>query len=102
MRAFRCAALQASTVVILAVFGRVPQIMMNIKRGNSGELSAATVGLSLAGNLARVFTTLTLVKDPRVLAGAAVQGLLNAIILWQTIDTALKLKARLQAQPELQ
>lgn len=35
---------------------------MNHKRGNSGELSIATCALNLAGNAARVFTTLVLTK----------------------------------------
>lgn len=35
---------------------------MNYQRGNSGELSIATCVLNLAGNLARVFTTLVLTK----------------------------------------
>lgn len=57
-----CAGLQASTVGIISLGGRVPQIWMNYRRGNSGELSSATCALNLAGNAARVFTTFILTK----------------------------------------
>lgn len=49
-------------MAIIALGGRLPQIWMNYQRGNSGELSIATCMLNLAGNLARVFTTLVLTK----------------------------------------
>jgi hypothetical protein len=48
----------------------------------------ATTGLSVAGNAARVFTTLVLVKDPIILAAAGSQLILNGTLLWQTIVTA--------------
>lgn len=82
------AGLQASSVVILGLLGRLPQIILNYRRGNSGELSITSTGLSVAGNLARVFTTLILVKDTKILASAASQLALNGILLWQTLDTA--------------
>lgn len=49
------------------------QILLNLRRGDSGELSLLSCALSLAGNLARVFTTLTLVGDPIILGSAATQ-----------------------------
>ena len=82
------AALQASAVVILCFGGRMPQILLNLRRGNSGELSMASTGLSVAGNLARVFTTATLVKDPVILLAASSQLVLNAILLTQCYLTA--------------
>lgn len=57
-----CAALQASTVAMVSLGGRVPQIWMNYQRGNSGELSVTTCMLNLTGSVARVFTTLVLTK----------------------------------------
>lgn len=51
-----------------------PQILLNMRRGNSGELSLGTCALSFVGNLARVYTTATLVKDPLILGSAAVQA----------------------------
>ena len=89
--------LQASSVAILGFGGRLPQILLNYKRGNSGELSITSTGLSVAGNLSRVFTTVVLVKDPVILAAAGSQLILNSILLWQTIDTARQ--AALVAEP---
>jgi mannose-P-dolichol utilization defect 1 len=81
-------ALQASTIFIVALGGRLPQILLNAKRGNSGQLSILTSGLNLAGNVARVFTTLVLTGDGLNLVGAVVQGCLNSVLLtqcWRTI-----------------
>lgn len=64
-----------------------PQILLNYQRGGSGELSLLTCGLSLVGNLMRVFTTATLVGDPIILASVSTQAGLNAILTWQCIDT---------------
>lgn len=58
----RLAALQAATILIIALGGRLPQILMNMRRGNSGELSTSTCALNLAGNLARVMTTMVLTQ----------------------------------------
>ena len=79
--------LQACSAVLLALGGRLPQIVLNLRRGNSGELSPASTGLSVAGNLARVFTTITLVGDPIILATASSQLVLNSILLYQCFDT---------------
>lgn len=81
-------ALQASCMALLALGGRLPQIILNVRRGNSGELSIMSTGLSAAGNLARVFTTITLVGDPIILATATSQLVLNTILLYQTLETA--------------
>lgn len=72
---------------------RIPQILLNLRRGNSGELSVMSTGLSVCGNAMRVFTTLALVRDPLILAGAASQLLLNGILLSQTIATARQRQA---------
>ncbi|BDA48719.1 probable mannose-P-dolichol utilization defect 1 protein homolog [Coccomyxa sp. Obi] len=79
------AVLQASTILIISLGGRIPQILLNIRRGNTGELSPLTSGLNLAGNVARIFTTLVLTQDMINLAGALVQALLNGILVWQSI-----------------
>jgi hypothetical protein len=57
-----CAALQAATILIIALGSRLPQIVLNVRRGNSGELSTTTSALNLAGNLARIMTTLVLTQ----------------------------------------
>jgi PQ loop repeat len=81
------AGLQASTITIISLGGRVPQILLNVRRGNSGELSLLTCLLNVLGNAARIFTTIVLVKDGLLLTGAMVQGCLNSVLLWQTVDT---------------
>ncbi|KAI3437898.1 hypothetical protein D9Q98_000343 [Chlorella vulgaris] len=94
--------LQASSVVLLAVGGRVPQILLNLRRGDSGELSLLSCALSLVGNLARVFTTAVLVRDPIILASAGTQAVLNGILTWQTISTARRLGANPGTPPAVQ
>lgn len=81
-------ALQASTIFIVALGGRLPQILLNARRGDSGQLSAATSALNLAGNAARVFTTVVLTGDFLNLAGALVQAGLNGTLLAQCVMTA--------------
>lgn len=66
-------ALQTGSVALLALGGRLPQILLNVRRGNSGELSLLSCLLSFVGNLMRVFTTATLVGDPLLLASAGTQ-----------------------------
>jgi mannose-P-dolichol utilization defect 1 len=83
-------ALQASTIFIVALGGRVPQILLNAKRGDSGQLSILTSALNLAGNVARVFTTVVLTGDGLNLAGALVQGVLNSILLSQCWATLVR------------
>lgn len=66
--------------------------MSNFRRGGSGELSLTSCLLSVAGNVGRLFTTLMLVDDVLVLAGAVIQLILNGILLAQTTATALELR----------
>ena len=49
-----CADLQASTICIIALGGRLPQILLNVRRGGTGELSLTTCLLNLMGNITRV------------------------------------------------
>ncbi|CAL5223684.1 g6235 [Coccomyxa viridis] len=84
------AALQASTIAIIALGGRLPQIMLNARRGNSGELSPLTSILNLAGNVVRLFTTAVLTKDGLNMVATAVQTLLNGILVWQSVRTAMR------------
>lgn len=83
-------ALQASTIFIVALGGRLPQIVLNARRGDSGQLSGATSALNLAGNAARVFTTVVLTGDFLNLVGALVQAVLNGTLLAQCVATARK------------
>jgi mannose-P-dolichol utilization defect protein 1 len=85
-------ALQGGSVALLALGGRAPQIALNLRNGHSGELSVASTALSVAGNVARVFTSAALVGDPLVLGSAAAQLALNSILLWQALDTARRVR----------
>ena len=84
--------LQSLVIVILAVFGRLPQVFLNFKRGNSGELSFGSTLLSVLGNIARVFTTWALLDDILIMATALSQLTLNSILLAQILDTMRRQK----------
>lgn len=76
-------ALQASSMLLLSLGGRVPQILLNWRRGNTGELSLFTCLLNFSGNIVRLFTTLALTGDMLILAGTSVQTALNGILVVQ-------------------
>lgn len=40
----------------------MPQIIMNVRNGHSGQLSPITCGMNTAGCFARMFTTLVLTQ----------------------------------------
>ena len=60
--AYFSAGLQAATIPLIALGGRVPQIVMNWKRGNAGNLSLLTALMNVAGCLARAFTSIVLTQ----------------------------------------
>ncbi|KAG2430659.1 hypothetical protein HYH02_013657 [Chlamydomonas schloesseri] len=84
------AALQLSTVAVMAIGARLPQIWLNIKRGDAGVLSVATCVLNVAGCVVRVFTTVVLTGDVIILGGCVTQLILNAILLYQAAMTSRK------------
>eukprot|EP00877_Chromochloris_zofingiensis_P005711 jgi/Chrzof1/15140/Cz09g28190.t1 len=84
------AALQASSILVMALGSRLPQIILNIRRGNAGMLSATTCLLNVAGNSARIFTTLVLTGDMLLLQGVVTQGCLNAVLLYQSVRSELR------------
>ncbi|GLI63086.1 hypothetical protein VaNZ11_005988, partial [Volvox africanus] len=86
-------ALQMSTVVVMALGARVPQIWLNVKRGNAGVLSPLTCLLNVAGCVVRVFTTAVLTRDGIIMGGCITQLILNAILLYQSIATPGKIRA---------
>jgi len=81
------AALQLSTVFVMAIGSRVPQILMNARRGNSGVMSLTTCMLNVTGNAIRIFTTTVLTHDRLNLVGGCIQGCLNSVLLWQVWKT---------------
>ncbi|GAX75274.1 hypothetical protein CEUSTIGMA_g2719.t1 [Chlamydomonas eustigma] len=85
--------LQSSNILV-GIFGmKLPQIILNIRRGDSGVLSPTTCLLNVAGNLARVYTTCILTQDRLLLAGILIQGVLNLILLLQALATEKKFNA---------
>eukprot|EP00879_Flechtneria_rotunda_P005313 GHRR01005600.1.p1 GENE.GHRR01005600.1~~GHRR01005600.1.p1 ORF type:complete len:377 (+),score=95.60 GHRR01005600.1:256-1386(+) len=82
------ALLQASNIVTMALGSRLPQIVLNMRRGNAGVLSVTTCILNVAGNAARIFTTIVLTGDLLLLGGYLSQGTLNTILLCQSVGTA--------------
>ena len=68
------ATMQASNIAVMALGSRLPQILLNMKRGNAGMLSVTTCLLNVAGNAARIFTTIVLTGDLLMLGGACSQG----------------------------
>jgi mannose-P-dolichol utilization defect protein 1 len=46
------------TPILLSIWSRLPQIVLNIRQGHTGQLALVTFALSGLGNLARVFTTI--------------------------------------------
>lgn len=89
--------LQSLVIVILALLGRLPQVYLNFKRGNSGELSFGSTLLSVLGNFARVFTTWALVNDGIIMATALSQLMLNSILLAQILNTMSKQRVYAQS-----
>ena len=92
------AGLQATNIAALALGSRLPQILLNLRRGNAGVLSVTTCLLNVAGNAARVFTTAVLTGDWLLLGGYLSQGTLNSILLCQTIGTARATKTKRAAE----
>ncbi|GAA5929589.1 uncharacterized protein JCM15063_004194 [Sporobolomyces koalae] len=76
------ATLQTLTIP-LSLSSKVPQIVSNARLGSTGQLSAFLVFNSLAGCLARVFTSITETNDPVLIVGFAGAALLNAVLALQ-------------------
>ena len=76
--------LQWSSIVIGAL-SKLPQIISNIRSGNTGQLSIITVFLQFAGSAARVFTTLREVADQAILTSFLISSTLNGILFLQVV-----------------
>jgi mannose-P-dolichol utilization defect 1 len=77
-------ALQLAAIPTLNL-ARVPQIALNWRRKSTGELSPITLGLQVAGNLARVFTTIVSVGDGLMLLGVGMSTVFNAALVGQYV-----------------
>lgn len=79
--------LQAATIPISAI-ARLPQIFQVWSSGSSGQLSSISLFLTMAGSLARLYTSSAEVKDPILLIGYSSTALLNTILFLQVILTS--------------
>lgn len=83
------AILQAATIPISAL-SRLPQIFQVWSSGSSGQLSSVSLFLTMAGSLARLYTSSAEVKDPILLIGYSSTALFNTILFLQVIFTSNK------------
>lgn len=72
--------------IVLSVWSRLPQIVLNLKQGHTGQLALITFSLSGLGNLARVFTTLKQTPDDQIsLVSMLVSAMLNFMLVAQIL-----------------
>jgi mannose-P-dolichol utilization defect protein 1 len=77
--------LMAVVPSLIVLASRAPQIALNFSQGHTGQLSLTTSALFFVGGVARLFTTLTEVNDPILLAGVLVGLLLNGMLVFQLV-----------------
>lgn len=76
--------LQAATIPISAL-ARLPQIFQVWSSGSAGQLSSISLFLTMAGSIARLYTSAAEVKDPILLIGYSSTALLNTILFIQVL-----------------
>jgi mannose-P-dolichol utilization defect protein 1 len=76
--------LYAATIP-LTLSSKVPQIYTNFKNSSTGQLSVFAVFNYFLGSTARVFTTMTELDDPLMLAGNVLAATFNGILAIQVI-----------------
>jgi mannose-P-dolichol utilization defect protein 1 len=81
----KCWKIVGSASTILSVGSRITQIMKSCKEKNTGPLSTITFLLNMAGNVARIFTTLKETQDIILVGGFVISFFLNLIIFIQII-----------------
>jgi mannose-P-dolichol utilization defect protein 1 len=85
--------LQAVTIPISAL-ARLPQIYQVWSTQSAGQLSSISLFLTMAGSIARLYTSTSEVKDPILLVGYSSTALLNTILFVQVIFTSKKRVAK--------
>ncbi|KAF8981141.1 hypothetical protein BGZ46_003195 [Entomortierella lignicola] len=70
-------------VIPINVLSKIPQIRENYNNKSTGQLSAFTIFNYFVGSLARIYTTLTEVKDPIILYGFLLSTLFNCLLAFQ-------------------
>jgi len=74
-----------TATIPLFIYSRIPQIWTNFKNGNTGVLNGVTCMMQVAGNAARVFTTLQEVNDMVLLMSVAIPFVLNVTLFAQVV-----------------
>lgn len=74
-----------STVLPLAVTGKLFQAYKNMKTGHTGQLSALTAWAILAGSLTRIFTTIQETGDMLTAVTFGAAAIANAVIALQVV-----------------
>lgn len=80
-----CEQLAGSLPMALMLFGRLPQIVQNLRQGHTGQLSLITYLLNVAGNAARIGTTLQELDDKMVLLTSISALVQNGVLLAQIL-----------------
>lgn len=76
--------LQAATIPISAL-ARLPQIFQIWSTGSVGQLSSISLFLTMAGSVARLYTSAAEIKDPILLIGYSSTAILNTILFLQVV-----------------
>lgn len=75
-----------SCPIVLSIWSRLPQILLNFQQGHTGQLALLTFALSGLGNLARVFTTFKQTPDDSLtLLSMVVAAVLNLTLVFQIV-----------------
>eukprot|EP01053_Blabericola_migrator_P004948 Blabericola_migrator_1__4947@NODE_257_length_10777_cov_171_650047_g215_i0_p5_GENE_NODE_257_length_10777_cov_171_650047_g215_i0NODE_257_length_10777_cov_171_650047_g215_i0_p5_ORF_typecomplete_len254_score32_90PQloop/PF04193_14/1e07PQloop/PF04193_14/3_1e10MtN3_slv/PF03083_16/0_00066MtN3_slv/PF03083_16/1_4ER_lumen_recept/PF00810_18/0_38_NODE_257_length_10777_cov_171_650047_g215_i025503311 len=69
----------------MVIAGRLPQIMLNHQQKHTGQLSVESLAMQVAGNSARIISTLVMVPDLVVLMSHVVAMIFNGIPLVQVL-----------------
>ena len=80
-----CTDVAGALPVVLMLFGRLPQIVPNVRQGHTGRLSLITYALNFLGGAARVFTVLTELDDKIALTSAVSGVVQNGILVAQIL-----------------
>ncbi|XP_028128524.2 mannose-P-dolichol utilization defect 1 protein homolog isoform X1 [Diabrotica virgifera virgifera] len=71
--------------IFLVVVGKLMQAYTNLQNGHTGQLSAATLIMLLAGSLARIFTSMQETGDSVVILTYIASSLSNAVLVVQLL-----------------
>ena len=93
--------------IVLSIWSRLPQIILNFSQGHTGQLALATFGLSGLGNLARVFTTMKQTPEDTVsLFSMGISAILNfslviqILLYWNATERATGARVRQSRSPQ--